>query len=205
MQKKLVLSAVIISLSTTGLFAKDAKAENAQMYIAFVDSFEAMRKCSDGEKVSKEIDTLREKASKEIRSDAEKLAKAEMDLKNKATMLKPQELAKQERELAKSKRALEELLREKEDEIKITMQQKTEELAMKIEEGIVAVAKEKNVDAVIDKMTGRVMYTKDNNKGDITADAIKFVDKKSDLVAQAKKQEKTIVAKGEDKGKADAA
>ncbi len=201
MKKKLLLTVVICTISVTGLSAKDAALD-----IVFVDSFAAMRECKDGQIVGREIDTLRERASQDIRTRAEMLAKDESDLKSKASMLKQQELAKQERELGKKKRDLEELLREKEEEIKITMQQKTEELAVKIEEGIVAAAKEKGVDAVIDKMTGRVMYTKDNNKGDITKEAIAFVDKKSDLLAQSKKgPQPTMVAKADTKSKASAA
>ncbi len=59
------------------------------------------------------------------------------------------------------------------------MQNKTEALATKVEEGIVEVAKRKGVDAVIDKMTGRVIYTKEDNHGDITLDAIAHVDKRN--------------------------
>ncbi len=195
MQRKLFLTVVVCGISATGLVAKDTN-KAASLEIAFVDSFEAMRNCKAGIEVGKEIDDLRNKASQEIKNDADKLAKTETDLKNKASMLKPQELAKQERDFNKEKRNLEEKLREKEEEIKVTMQQKTEELAVKIEAGIVEVAKEKGVDAVIDKMTGRVMYTKEDNKGDITQEAIARVDKQSDMVAQTKKQEheKTVLA-----------
>ena len=120
-----------------------------------------------------------------FRSDeAMKITKEESDLKSKALTIKPDVLAKQERELSKQKRALEEKVRESEEEIKMAMQQKTEELAVKIEEGIVAVAKDKGVDAVIDKMTGRVMYTKDERKGDITVEAIDYINKKSSTVAK---------------------
>ena len=210
MKKKLLFTVVICGISVVGADAKDSSlSKGSQLNIAFVDSFEAMRKCKDGKQVGDEIDLLRDKASKELKTRAESLAKDEAELKNKASMLKPQELAKQERDFAKKKRDLEEFLREEEENIKITMQQKTEKLAIKIEEGIVAVAKEKNVDAVIDKMTGRVMYTKEDKKGDITKDAIQFVDKKSDLLAQAQKEgttdPKTAIAKADGKPKSAAA
>lgn len=180
MKKSLLLSVVLCGSVTAGALAK-----NEALDIVFVDSFRAMRECEDGERVGKEIDTLREKASNEIRTSAENLTKADADLKSKASMLKPVELAKQERELDKRKRDLQESVGEKEQEIKMVMQQKTEELAIKIEEGVVAVAKEKGVDAVIDKMTGRVMYTKDNNRGDITAEAIVVINQKSATLAKA--------------------
>ncbi len=190
MKKNLLLSVVLCGSVTAGALAK-----NEALDIVFVDSFRAMRECNDGEKVGKEIDNLRETASNEIRKTAENLAKAEADLKSKASMLKPVELAKQERDLDKRKRDLQESVGEKEQEIKMVMQQKTEELAVKIEEGVVTVAKEKGVDAVIDKMTGRVMYTKDNNRGDITSEAIGAINQKSATLAKAGAPAATTVAK----------
>ena len=151
---------------------------------ALVDSFQAMRECGDGERVSKELDLFREKLSKEIQEEAQKITKEETDLKSKAATIKPDVLAKEQRNLDKQKRDLEEKVRESEDEIKLVMQQKTEELAVKVEEGIVAVAKAKDFDAVIDKMTGRVMYTKDERKGDITVETIEYMNKKSTTVAK---------------------
>lgn len=168
--------------------------------IAFVDSFKAMRECSEGQRVGKELDAMRDKLSKEIQGEAQKLTKEDADLKSKASAMKHEMLVKKERDLAKQKRDLEEKVRESEEEIKIVMQQKLEELTVKIEEGIVAVAKTKGVDAVIDKMSGRVMYTKDDKQADITADAINYVNKKtSDQKASA------TVAKQNDKQKTTAA
>lgn len=176
MAKRYSLFVVVLTVASSAL-AKE------NLEIAFVDSFKAMRECKDGQVVGKQLDDMREKFSKEIQADAQKIAKDENDLKAKASTLKADVFAKEERRLAKLKRDLEEAVREKEETIKVTMQQETEKLAVKVEEGIVAVAKQKGVDAVIDKMTGRVMYTKEDNKGDITTEAISFVDKKAVTVA----------------------
>jgi Skp family chaperone for outer membrane proteins len=188
MVKKYSLFVVVLTVASSTIIG-----DNLQ--IAFVDSFKAMRECKDGQVVGKELDTMREKFSKEIQQEAQKIAEQEKGLKAKASTLKPDVLVKEQRQLDKLKRDLEETVREKEETLKVTMQQKTEELATKIEEGIVAVAKEKGVDAVIDKMTGRVMYTKDDNTGDITKDAITFIDKKAITVA-TKKDEKPKAAIG---------
>lgn len=203
MTRKCTLFVVVITLSGTA-FAKD------NLQIAFVDSFKAMRDCKDGQVVGKELDAMRDKFSKEIQQEAQKIAKEEADLKAKiaaleaqASALKPeayareqQSLAKDDRHIKKMKEELQEGVRDKEETIKVVMQQKTEELAGKIEEGIITVAKEKGVDAVIDKMTGRVMYTKEDNTGDITTATIACVDKKSILIAAGagKKDEKIVVA-----------
>lgn len=203
MTKKCTLFVVVITL-TSSAFAKD------NLQIAFVDSFKAMRDCKDGQVIGKELDTMRDKFSKEIQQEAQKIAKEDGELKSKvaaleaqASTLKPeayarekQQLTKENRRIDKLKQELEEAVREKEETIKVVMQQKTEELAVKIEEGIVTVAKEKGVDAVIDKMTGRVMYTKEDNTGDITTATIACVDKKSIMIAAgaSKKDEKIVVA-----------
>lgn len=155
--------------------------------IAFVDSFKAMRECKDGEIAITQINDLTTKISNEVKMDVEKLAKAENELKSKAEsgMLKPTEYEKQARGLGKIKRDLEETYREKEEEIKMVRMQKLEEVAIKIEESVRVVAEQEGVDAVIDMTTGRVMYSKNNNKGDITSKTIDRANKKSaELLAQ---------------------
>lgn len=206
MTRKYTLFVVVLTIASSTI-AKD------NLQIAFVDSFKAMRDCKDGQVVSKELDTMRDKFSKEIQQEAQKIAKDDSELKSKmaaleakASTLKPEAFAREKQLLTKEGRTIEkrtqelqESVREKEEMMKVAMQQKTEELAVKIEEGIVAAAKEKGVDAVIDKMTGRVMYTKDDNTGDITTAAIAFVDKKSVAVTAS-----TVTAKKDDKSKASA-
>ncbi len=190
MVKRYTLVVIILTIANTSSAGNTATTGRDNLQIAFVDSFKAMRECEEGRVVGQALEDMREKFSKEIQQDAQKIAKEESDLKTKASTLKPDVKLKEEHRITKLKRELEDAVREKEETIKITMQQKTEELAIKVEEGIVAVAKEKGVDAVIDKMTGRVMYTKDDNTGDITSEAISFVNKKAVTVA-SKKEDKT--------------
>jgi Skp family chaperone for outer membrane proteins len=187
MKKNIICSLVLCGTVTAGALA----AKDEQLNIAFVDTFKAMRECKEGEQVSKEMDALRETATNKIRQKAELIAKKENDLKGKASMLKPQEMAKQGRELEKEKRDLEESVKEEEEQLQLVMRQKTEELAVKIEEGVVSVAKARNVDAVIDKMTGRVMYTKENYSGDLTNDAIKAVNDRASTLAKADTKKQT--------------
>ncbi len=170
---------VVIAISGTSE-ARDAKVETKEaLDIAFVDSFKAMRECEDGLRVGQKLDVMRDNLSKEIQDEATKITQEETELKSKSATLKADVFAQSERKIAKQKRDLEEKVRESEEAMKVAMQQETEKLAVQIEEGIVEVAKAKGVDAVIDKMTGRVMYTKDNNKGDLTADAIELINKKT--------------------------
>ncbi len=162
--------------------------------IAFVDSFQAMRECEEGKLVGRELDAVREKLSKEIQDEAQKLAQVEKELKSKMATMKKEVVEREERKLAKQRRSLEDRVRDGEEELKIIMQNKTETLAAKVEEGIVAVAKQKGVDAVIDKMTGRVVYTKEDNRGDITLDAIAQVNKKSNKATAVAKKDDTKAA-----------
>lgn len=191
---KIMLSVGVAGVVVSGAFAADSKLD-----IAFVDSFKAMRECKEGEKVAKELEGIREKISKEIQDEAKKVAQQEQELKSKAATLKKDALEKQERDLQKKRRSLEERVRDGEEELKMVMQQKTESLAAKVEESIVDVAKNKGVDVVIDKVTGRVLYAKDDNKGDITADTIAQVNKKA--VSEGTTQ---VAAKKDDKSKATA-
>ena len=181
---KKIMAFVFCAVSVSGIMAR------ADLDIVFVDSFEAMRKCKDGELASKKIDMDRDSISKELQEKAQEIAKEQGDLESKKATLKPELVAKRQRDIDRKKREFEDLVRDKEEEMKLVMQQHTEHVAMKVEEGIVAVAKDKNVDAVIDKMTGRVLYTKDNNKGDITADTIKYVDAK--MTAPENKKTATV-------------
>jgi len=180
--------AVVVTMNSFAATRGDAK---ELLDIAFVDSFQAMRECEAGIKVGKELDAMRDKFSKEIQDEATRITKEETDLNSKAATLKPDILAQNKRKIEKEKRDLQEQASEKEEQIKVVMQQKTEELAVQIEEGIVQVAKDRGVDAVIDKMTGRVMYTKDNHKGDITSDAISYVNQKAATLAKSNTTPKT--------------
>lgn len=183
------IAALAVVMAITGTsYAVVARDTKETLDIAFVDSFQAMRECEDGKRVGKELDAMRDRLSKEIQDEATKITKEETELNSKASALKPDIIAQNKRKIEKRKRELEDKVRESEEEIKVAMQQRTEELAVKIEEGIVEVAKTKGVDAVIDKMTGRVMYTKDNQKGDITSDAISYVNKKTATVAKNETQ-----------------
>lgn len=175
----------IFLLSCASLSVASPAVAPKPMDIVFVDSFQAMRECQEGKKVGKELDTVREKLSKEIQQDAQKLAAQEKELQGKLPTMKKEAADREQRKLAKNRRELEDRVRDGEEELKIMMQNKTEALAAKVEEGIVEVAKRKGVDAVIDKMTGRVLYTKEDNNGDITLDAIAQVDKSNKEAAKA--------------------
>ncbi len=198
--KNKVIGLVVLSLISSGAFA--AKDEKRALDIAFVDSFQTMRECDEGKAVGKELENMREKISNEIREQAQKVALREKELQGKASTMKKELFAQQEREIARQKRSLEDDVREAEETLKVTMQSKTEKLAAKVEEGIVEVAKEKGVDAVIDKMTGRVIYTKEDNRGDITAEAIVHVNRRA---AKTDKKDSTVVAKKDSKQAAVAA
>lgn len=188
MKKNFLFLTVCSLFGASTLGATASKSGQPQLNIAFVDSFRAMRECADGQEIGKEIDNVRNKASKEFQEEADKLAKEETDLNQKSNMLKQAERDKKKRELDKKKRDLEERLQEKEQELKAVMQEKTETLARQIEDGIVEVAKAKNLDVVLDTQTGRAMYTKDNNEGDLTKEAIAAVDKKSSATKVAHAQ-----------------
>lgn len=189
MKKFAVLSIVLL---TSGIQAKDAVLGSKDK---IVDSFRVMRECDEGQIIAKELDGLREKLSKEIEADSQKLVKRQEDLKAKASTMKKELVEKEQRQLAKDQRALEEKIGESENELKVVMQQKTEKLAMKVETSIIDVAKEEGAELVVDGPSGRVLYMKPGSDRDITGNSIAQVNKamKQEL-AENKTTKKAAVA-----------
>ena len=67
------------------------------------------------------------------------------------------------------------------------MQKKTENLARNVDQAVIKVAKEENLDAVVDKVTGRVIYV--DEKFDFTAQVKSEMNKQYEIkLAQNKKE-----------------
>ena len=179
------------ALMLISIVASPLCATMSNLNIAFVNASQVMQESTGGKKLINDIEKLRNEYLQEIQKEAQKVEKERNDLKAKASTLKPEAFAKEERRIQKMERDFNDLKREKEESIQLIWQQKAEELANEIEQSIVSVAKEKNFDAVIDK-SGRVMYSKDDDKGDITKDVTAFLDQKSSTALAAKNQKSSL-------------
>lgn len=164
----------------------------ADIKIRYVDTFAAMRESEEGVKISKELDVKRQELAKGIEAQDKGLAQAMTDYRNKASMLSETARGKEEQKLAKMKREYENTVKESEEEYKLVMQQKTEQLGRKADSAIAKIAQADKLDAVVDKMTGRVIYTSD--KADYTAKLIQAINNetKSTAVAKNTKTEKSL-------------
>jgi Outer membrane protein len=189
--KNMVLTLALLTVP----FLMNAKAADSLDNILVVDSMRTMRECEEGKKVAAQLEKIRDKFSSEIEVDAKKLSKETEEFESKKTTMKPEVAQKKRTELAKMERSLQEKVKESEEELRGEMQRLTESLAMDVENSIAQLARDKGADAVVDKMTGRFIYTNTQNKGDITDDAIAFVNKKdkekTQKVAQVKDTPKT--------------
>ena len=168
MKKYFVLSFVLL---TSAVQAKNQEC-------MYCDVFKTMRECDQGRQVAKELDELRERLSKKIEEEAKKLAENEKEFKAKASTMKRDAAEKEERKLAKKRRELEDLVRDGEEELKMSMNQKTEALAIEVEKNIAEIAKARGFERVVD-VTGRTVYCKDGSSDDITSDAISYLNEKA--------------------------
>ncbi len=160
-------------------FGVDAK-------IGFVDTFQVMGECQQGQKARKDLEKKREELSSDIQQDEKKIQQAMTEYKSKVTTLSEEARGKEKKKLIKMERDYKNKIQESEDELKLDMQKKTERLARESDEGIIKMAQQEKLDVVFDKMTGRAVYVSD--EFDFTNKAISIVDKNYEIkLAQSKK------------------
>ena len=198
MKKNLLFAAVLTAGSMAGVTLADqmqakkvADLADANLKIGFVDSFEAMRNCEPGIKAGKELEAQRDTLSKAIKEDEQKYTQAVNEYKSKSATMSEAARDKEQQKIVKMERDLKAKVEESEESLKLSMQRTTEKLAKDIEQGIVNVAKETDLDAIVDKMTGRVVYAKD--KLDFTSHTIKQMNKQyAQKVAQNKDEKGNV-------------
>jgi len=180
------LSAVLSSYADT----KNVLA-GSNLKIGFVDTFEVMRNCKSGKEATKDIQMQQETLAKELQEEQQRVAKAMSDFQGKGAALKPEIREKEEKKIVNMRRSLESKAQEYEEDLKITMQRISERIAKEVDEGVIAMAQASSFDAMVDKMTGRVIYTK--AEFDVTEAVTKQVDKKANAPVAATKVTQTSV------------
>lgn len=146
-------------------------AGKTDLKITFVESFDTMRKCELGGECGKKLQETRSQLAKSIQEDEQRIAKLEAEFQAKASTLSAMAREKDEKQLRKLKADYTTKLQESEYEMKLAMQASTEELARDMEAAVQRIAKKNNFDAVVDTVTGRVLYVKDELN--ITSEVIK--------------------------------
>jgi Skp family chaperone for outer membrane proteins len=217
MNKKLLHIAAIFSLLPIYLNAEEISKSSSpkplitslptdkplDLKIRFIDSFEAMRLCQNGQKAAKELETKREKLTQEIQGLEKSYTQAVNDFKVKSSTMSEFAREKAEKDIRKTEADYKTKLQESEYEMKLAMQKATEELAKEVELAVAEIAKKEKLDAVADIMTGRVIYA--SEKVILTDKLVKEMDKQRDIkLAQNKspKQDDVKIAKKDGKSTA---
>jgi Skp family chaperone for outer membrane proteins len=141
-------------------------AETCDLKIRFIDTFAAMRESTEGTKVADTIEKKREGIAKQLDADGKKLEAADKEVRAKMSTMSKEAINKEEARLTKMQRDLKAKVDDGQETLKLDMQQATERLAHEVEKAVDVYAKAEKPDAIIDKTTGRVVYT--SGKADIT-------------------------------------
>lgn len=155
-----------------------ASLQGKGLNIGFVDTFEVMRNCENGKKATGDMQAQRERMAKELQDEEQVVVKAMTEFRTKSASPAFSDSAREaeEKRIMNMRRGLESKAQQYEEDLKISMQKISERIAKEVDEGVIAMAKAGSYDAMVDKMTGRVIYTK--AELDVTAAVTKQVDKK---------------------------
>lgn len=155
--------------------------------IRFIDSFEVMGGCKEGVQARHDLEVKREVLSLDLQKEEQKMTQTMSEYKGKSSMLNDSAREKEEKKLMRMDREYKNKIQESEEDLKIDMQKKTENLARNVDKAVIKVAKQEKLDAVVDKVTGRVIYVDD--KFDFTAQVKSEMNKQYDIkLAQNKKE-----------------
>lgn len=157
----------------------------SDLKIRYIDTFAAMRESKEGALVSKELEEKRKELAKGIEAEEKRLTQAMTEYRGKASMLSDTARNKEEQKLTTMKRDYESMVQKSEEMLKLVMQQKTEQLAKQVDKAVAKIAKAEALDAVIDRMSGRVIYA--SPAGDYTMKITMEMNKQYDVsLAQGK-------------------
>jgi outer membrane protein len=200
MKKNTLLLVAIGAGITSGITAESAKnikdlPKGAD--IRFVESFTAMRETKSGGIEGKKLEDMQNEKRKKLEGKKQKFDEEVKAHMAKADTMNDDARKKAEDKLRADQAALEKEAQEDEYELRLAMQNTTETLAKEMEEAVIEIAQKDGCDAVVDAMTGRVVYVKDSLN--ITKQVVKEMDKRHEkkLADNAKAAKATQVAKSD--------
>lgn len=190
-ETKTVAKPTVVKSEVTSNIDVSGFIDKVGLNVAYMDVFGAMRECKEGMLEAEKLEQKRKDLARGIETESKKLETAMAKFKTEASTLNDSARAKKEQELVKMKREVENLVQGSEEEMKLVMQQVTEALAKEVEQAVVAIAQKDKLDAVIDKVTGRVIYSTD--KADYTSKVVQSMNKNYDVkLAQSLKGSKAV-------------
>lgn len=132
---------------------------NPDHSIRYINSMEVMQKSEKGKKIGGELEVKRTTWHQEIKEMGEKIQSDIKAYTDRKLTMSEAACEKEEKRLLKAERDYKALIEEREQDFQRAMNIATESLLKEVEKIVAAVAKQEGWDAVIDTLTGRVLYT----------------------------------------------
>jgi len=144
----------------------------------YVSSSAVLSETKLGKQLKKELDQKYESIARELQTEEQRLVKASNDLQTKKTMLSADALESEQNKLKKEAISFQAKRTEKEEEFKTAEQKAQERLIKDILEVAASIGQQDSYDAVVDKESGKVLWTAAKN--DCTSKLLTGLDKKFD-------------------------
>ncbi len=147
--------------------------------VGYVNVPEAMQNSKKGAEIAKTLDVKRQGLTEAIKKEEAKITQAMNDSKNSQSTMSPAARNAEEAKVVKMRRDYESLVKASEDDLKIAMQQASEELTAEVEKTAIEIAKNNGYDIIVDVYSGRTVYAATDALN--TADLIHAMDRKYEV------------------------
>lgn len=168
----------LVLLSTAFAMNADQVTAVQTSRIGYVSSTAILNESKLGKQLKKELDQKYESIARELQSEEQRLVKASNDLQTKKTTLSTEALESEQNRLKKEAINFQAKRTEKEEEFKTAEQKAQERLIKDILEVAASIGQQDGYDAVVDKESGKVLWTAAKN--DCTNKLLAGLDKKFD-------------------------
>lgn len=145
--------------------------------VRYIDSITAMQDSVEGKKVTAELEKMRAELGGDLQAKGKNLETAMKAFEAKSSTMSDKAKEDEANKVRDMQWELEKLQKQYEEKFKIAMQRATEKLSKQVEDVAQKLAEAEKLDAVIDKSTGRVLYT--SSKADVTAQIVAEMNKMS--------------------------
>lgn len=183
---------------------KDMQAEVAKktevkknLNVAYVDSLNAMRDSKAGQIVTADLEAKRKKMAEELQKCERQFAQEFKEFQEKVSTMSEDAREREQKRLAKLERDFKIKAQEFEEELKLEMQKATEKLSKELDDAVYEYARAANLDVVIDRVTGRVIYSAADQEP--TQQVVSIMNKNHDNRVALEGKKSTSVAKADKK------
>lgn len=193
-KKFIVLSAIVASLpiaaSAPAAKPAEVKAEQkpsskATPNIRYMDLSVVMGNCKEGKEASARLEKLQADLAARVNKKGKAYEDAGKAYREQEKMLSADARNKKQQELVRLEAEYQNELKSCENEFKLVVQQETEKIAQHVDTAVSKMAKAEGLDAVVDKMSGRPVFTA--STVDRTQDVIEAMNKEYKPAAAAAK------------------